>query len=251
MERRLQYLEPRYCYGGDVSDLSLTSVVAPSQSGKSTLIGDAIELAPSLGFNTPDGLLAEVDTITTRPHRKDDPRGYRTAAQGITHAWMMGKISRNELIQWALYENGDIYATDRQSYKGRFNMLPTQEKALRMLAQAGFHHLNIVCVVRPADEWRACFPEVITTKNHLGRIQEAVKSLEFGMNTPGVIRIVNFSDPERRRQTAEALVRIATSDHETYTSDILDPIHDLEYGRHNLAMQNAAREMIENARITA
>lgn len=243
---RLAELESTYAYRGNLDDITLTAVVAPSQSGKSTLISDAVLLAPSLGFTGPDNLLSEVDTITTRDRRPDDPKNYRTANEGITPSWIMDSVEQGRLIQYSQFETGHVYGTDRASYPGHHNILPTQEKALRMLGRAGFAQLNIVCIVRPADEWRACFPGKITTVNHLGRIQEAIKSLDFGMTHPEAIRIVNDSDPDRRHRTAEALVRIATG-----ADTVLDAYHEQEYKRLNRAMYQAAQEMLESAEITA
>lgn len=249
--QRLARIEPYYKYDAGMGDKWLTSVIAPSQTGKSTLIADAVALAPSLGFSDPDNMVTEVNTITTRDRRRDDPKGYRTAREGITPAWMMGRVRQKELVQWSYFDTGHMYATDRQSYPGKYNLLPTQEKALRMLGKAGFRHLSIVCVVRPVDEWRACFPETITTENHVGRLKEAIRSLDFGMEQQGIIRIVNYSDPERRRRTAESLVRIATSGVDGYSSDMLDPYHEQEYDQHNWEMRQAAQQMLDEAVIAA
>lgn len=242
---RLTELEPTYAYEGNLDDITLTAVVAPSQSGKSTLIGDAVLLAPSMGFTGPDNLLTEVDTITTRDRRPDDPKNYRTANEGVTPTWIMDSVHHGSLIQYSQFETGHVYATDRTGYPGRHNILPTQEKALRMLSRAGFARLSVVCIVRPADEWRACFPQKITTMNHLGRVQEAIKSLDFGMSHPEATRIVNYTDPAKRRHAAEALVRIAIGD------SLFDSYHEKEYEHHNRAMYHAAQEMLANAEITA
>lgn len=247
----LEHNESTYRFGGDISNLWLTSVIGPSLCGKSTVISDALKIAASLGLTGPDNLLAEVDTIATRGRRDDDPAGYRTANEGITHQWMMNEIQQQKLVQWTLFETGHLYATDRQSYKGRFNLLPTQEKALPMFNRAGFGQLHMVCLVRPVQEWSNCFPRIITTRNHLARLEESKKSLDFGMTQTGAIRLINYSDPERRHATATSLVKIATTRAEEYNPDMIDPFHKQEYERHNRAMYAKAQELIDSAQITS
>lgn len=252
-KKRLAKLEPTYKSRLDLSDLSLTALIGPTQAGKSTMIGDTVDLSRRLGYTTPGSSIEEVDTKTTRDGRDNDPSGYRTAKHGITHDWMMDRIEAGELVQWALFETGDIYGTDALCYKGTYNLLPTQEKAIPMLARASFAVIHLVSVVRPVEEWRACFPQVITNQKIVDRLEEAKKSLDFGMltETPGIIHLVNYPDAERRARTAEALVRIATSDATTYSSDILPDYHAKEYEMHNRAMWEAADRMLKEAQVSA
>lgn len=252
-KKRLEELEPTYTSRINLSDRSATLVTGATQVGKSTMIGDAVTIAHASGYNSPENSIEEVDTRTTRKERDNDPPGYLTAKHGITHAWMMDRIERGELVQWALFETGDIYATDESSYKGRHNLLPTQVKAIPMLARASFSNINLISVVRPADEWRACFPAIITEQSHVDRLEEAKVSLDFGMYNlmPGIIRVVNYPDIERRAKTAEALVRIVRSDPENYESTMLPDYHEKEYEAHNRAMWEEADRMIKEARVEA
>ena len=251
--KRLAELEPTYASRIDLSDRSATLFTGATQVGKSTMIGDVVTMAHASGYNSHENSIEEVDTRATRKGRDNDPPGYLTAKHGITHDWMMDRIERGELVQWALFETGDIYATDETSYKGRHNLLPTQVKAIPMLARASFNNINIISVVRPADEWRACFPSTITEQNHVDRLHEAMDSLDFGMFNlmPGIIRVVNYPDAERRAKTAEALVRIVRSDQENYTSTMLPDYHERDYELHNRAMWEEADRMIKEAKVVA
>lgn len=249
--KRLAELEPTYTSRVNLSDRSASLFLGATQAGKSTMIDDVVTLAQTIGYNTPNNSIEEVDSIMTRDGRPNDPPGYRTADHGITHEWMMDRIEAGELVQWALFETGDIYATDESSYKGRHNLLPTQVKAIPMLARASFSNINLISVVRPAAEWRACFPAVITKQSHVDRLHEAKDSLDFGMynEMPGIIRVVNYPDSERRAETAQALLRIVRSDPENYESTMLPEYHDRDYELHNRAMWEAADRMIKEAKV--
>jgi len=247
-ERRwLHEIEPDYRYTGDeLEQQTLSCFVSPSRGGKSTLISGIVKAAHNPKF------IGEVNTITTRQRRPgEDPAGYRTADEGVTHDWMLERIHANELVQWTAFETGDLYATDPQSYPAKHNLLPTQEKALRMLGRAGFASMHIIYVVRPVEDWVKHFPAVITDHKQLGRLQEAEKSLDFAEHTPGIIRVVNYEDPELFAQTTASLLQIVQTPMEEYRSGTLAPYHEHDFEKHRFAMAEAARELIENAQIAA
>jgi hypothetical protein len=243
----LEKLEKTYVYTGDeLADLSVTLVPAPSKTGKSTIIGRAVELGLARGHS-----IAEVNSIMTRPRRPGiDPVDYRTADEGITHQWMYDQIVAGNLPNWSLFPNGDIYGTDVQSYPAEINILPMQVGAIERFKQIKLRNLNIMSIVTDADEWQSRFDNPITSKGDLGRLIEAKESLDYGMTThDGICRIVDYPGEKGLAQAAEALLTFALSDHANYHSALIDNTLTVDYEKHNRAMYRAAQQMIDTAEI--
>jgi len=243
----LKKLEQTYTYTGDeLAEKSVTLIPAPSRTGKSTIIKKAVEQGIFAGHN-----IAEVDTITTRERRPGiDPQGYRTANEGVTHQWMYDQIMDGKLPNWSLFENGDIYGTDIQSFPADINLLPMQVSAIERFKRIKLRNLNIVSIVTDADVWQSRFDQPIASKSDLGRLIEARESLDYGMTThDGINRIVNLPGEKGLFQAAEALLAIALTDHDSYSSDLIDSSLTADYDRYNRAMYNVAQYMIDTAEI--
>ena len=239
----LQKAESTYRYdGGELHDIALSCFVAPSRTGKSRLISEIAALAQ------PGDNVGEVNTITTRARRPgEDPDGYRTADEGITHEWMLDNIARHKLINFKLFETGDIYGTDRHSYTARHNMLPTIAESVPALAQVAFKTMHIIYIVRPVDEWREHLHGNLSDPKFLGRIIEAKKSLEFARNTPGLIHVVNYDDDTLLKRTAKGLMQVVTSDYDEYHSGILDDYHEGEFDTHRRDMEDHVDNLLRQA----
>lgn len=241
--RQLQAIESTYTYhGNELQEATLSCFVAPSRTGKSRLISEIVKLA------APEDEVAEVNTITTRDRRpNEDPAGYRTADEGITHEWMLQQISENKLVNFKSFPTGDIYGTDTTSYPARHNLLPTIAESVPALARAAFRSVQAIYVVRPLEDWKAAIGDDVDNPKFFGRIVEAKKSLEFARNTSGIVRVVNYADDELLQRTAASLLRIVTSDHGTYSSDMLEDYHDREFEIHQRDMENYVDELLRKA----
>lgn len=241
--QQLQALETTYDYRGDeLRDMTLSCFVAPSRTGKSRLISEVVALA------TADDGVGEVNTITTRARRLgEDPAGYRTADEGITHKWMLQQITENKLVNFKTFPTGDIYGTDAASYPARHNLLPTIAESVPALARVAFRSVQAIYVVRPLEDWKASIGDDIDNPKFFGRIVEAKKSLEFARNTSGIVRVVNYADDELLKRTAAGLLQIVTSDYGSYRSNMLEDYHDREFEIHQRDMENFVDELLRKA----
>jgi hypothetical protein len=196
-----------------LANKTLIGVIAPTAVGKSTLISETIRLCSDRGIDA-----AEVGSITTRPRRSgSDPQNYLTASEGITHENLTARIENQELVNWVASPTGDIYATDVASYPGTFNFLPIIPEALPMIQRAGFRTVKLVYVTVSAALWSKQIGERTSDPKFIGRLDEAISSLEFALSHLEQFHIVHneyVTDDEQSKpsRAAEQLLAIATED---------------------------------------
>ena len=195
-----------YHYQGDgIKNKVLTTLIAPTAAGKSTIISEVLRLCAQQGLNS-----AEVGSLTTRPRRPaSDPKNYRTANEGITQDWMVDAIEANSLINWSVSPTGDIYGTDPQSYPAEYNFLPLLPDSLPMLSRAGFRAVHTVYITVPVAQWAHQLKQRSGDPTFTNRIQEAISSLTFAkQHSSSLIFVHNQALPGDAPQPTAAAQRI-------------------------------------------
>jgi hypothetical protein len=222
-----------------LANKTLIGVIAPTAVGKSTLIAEVLRLGQERDVN-----VAEVGSITTRPRRPgSDPQQYLTANEGVTHENLTARIERQELVNWVMSPTGDIYATDVASYPGTFNFLPVIPEALPMIQKAGFRAVKLIYVTVTATQWSKQIGERTSDAKFIGRLDEAISSLEFALSHLEQLHVVHneYVSEDKQpapSQAAEQLLAIATED----TSISPAPAESQHYLNEMLAYAQELRE---------
>jgi hypothetical protein len=187
-----------------INEKTMTTIIAATGVGKSTINKRLLELAARQGIDA-----GEPGTETTRPRRADDGDSYRT---DVTHDEMISRINNSEYPNWSITPSGHIYATPPESLSAEHNFLPCLPSSLPMLRRAGFKAINAFYIVTTAEAW----DNQIETRKGLadfpGRIEEAKSSLEFAWGDKKLQYIFSAPGENNLRNTAQLILDFATGD---------------------------------------
>jgi guanylate kinase len=207
LQTRLNDLVARhdeYSYNGSaLSAKTLVCLIAPTAAGKSTLINTCLEICKEKGIDA-----SEAGTTTTRDRRTgDDPANYITASEGITFELMLGAIERGELVNWSLFGTGHLYGTFPDNFPAQCNFLPTLPDSVAMLRRAGFKKIVTVYLAIPVNQWELQLLDRHNDPRFVGRMREAIESLEFAkQNLDDLIILSPLRGEEMLRQNAEGII---------------------------------------------
>jgi hypothetical protein len=187
-----------------------------SAVGKSTIIASVLHHAGEMGLDA-----AEAGTSATRAARPGDPPNYHTD-RPIEE--MIEKIERGEPVNWSLMPTGEIYATMPEDFPAEYSFMACMSDSLPMLQRAGFKAVHAFYIVTSPDAWekqlqlRMYTPETLhlpedqrTIKTDFsGRLDDAMKSLPFGLNADKISRIVSLPGEEELQKTAHKILEWST-----------------------------------------
>lgn len=184
----------------------LIALLGPSAVGKSTIIHQALKLAAKQGIDA-----AEAGTSTTRAPRADDPAAYHT---GIPMNDMLDMIEHGKVVNWSLFNTGQIYATLPHDFTAEYNFMACLPDSLPMLRRAGFAAVHAFYIVTDADSWveqlkpRRFETDGVTYRPDFGkRMDEALESLAQGRrNIRQVPPIQSAFGPNSVTQTAQLIL---------------------------------------------
>lgn len=211
LEKRLKRLEEEWhdyrcrrdipVNGVLIGEKTMTSLIAATGVGKSTITTRLLELAEVRGISA-----VEAGTETTRPHRPDDNATYRT---NVPIDEMVSRIEAGEYTNWSITPSRHIYATPIESLTAEHNFLPCLPASFEMLRNAGFKALNAFYIVTPADAWDKQIEARKGLKDFPGRIVEAQDSLEFAWRTADLQKIYSEPGEDNLTKTARAILDFA------------------------------------------
>lgn len=168
--------DAQYSYQGNpkvaekLSDKVLTMIIAPTKVGKSSVISEVLKSEPYWRLG---------DTVTTRKHRPDDPEGYVTDVPVDT---MTEYIDEKRLVNYTVFDTGQIYGTFPKGFPAEVNLLPTQFRNVEVLQNAGFKRTESIYLVTNPEDWRTALREAAMKPAELrDRLEEGIASLEFAI----------------------------------------------------------------------
>jgi len=156
-----------------VSGKILTTLIAPTAVGKSTLINRVIELAG------PD--FSESYSVVTRPRRPTDPAMYKTSDEGYTIERVGRMIEAQELTHYTVHPSGQIYGSLPDSFPARYNLLPCVPSILNVVQRVGFFAVYPIYIVTSVHDWAERLPERRADPSYRARLSEAIESLTWAI----------------------------------------------------------------------
>lgn len=166
-----------------LKQVDFVAVVAPTATGKTTTIKDAIKRWPEIHM---------VPNTTSRPARPGEVDGvdyfFRTEEE------MQARIARGEYVQVAPKLFGNLYATEPEGYAtDGIAVLAVLAEAVPIFRSLPFKSMRTIFMVPPSwDVWQQRLKTHSFTLNQLeGRIHEAIASLQFGMQDTQTQFLVN------------------------------------------------------------
>lgn len=197
-----------------VTNKRVIPLLGASAVGKSTIIGCAKRRALLWGIDS----IAEAGTTGTRAPREGDPENYH---MGIPHEEAIELIEEGRPVNWSLMPTGDIYMTLPGDFPATYNFMACLPDSLPMLKRAGFSAVNPAYIVTAVDEWEQQLASRLYTADTIndpdgkrtyrtdafGRVEEAISSLEYGLNT-GTIKISNMPGKEGLKKATDTILKI-------------------------------------------
>lgn len=219
----LQALQDRQSnYQGNVNTLDALSskmlhmIVGPTGIGKSSIIGEVLQLEPEWDI---------VGTRTTRDRKPDggDPEHYQTAAEGVTVDKMKNEIINGELVNYSIHNNGNIYGTLPEQFRKKHNLLPVIPDSIKQLQQAGFRETDTTYIVSPAEQWKnRIMTSRVEYSDLIPRLEEGIASIEYAIDNIEWLNFVeNINGKEGLQKAARKVISIAKGyQDEKITDDI-------------------------------
>ncbi len=169
-----------------VSGKTFTGIAGPFGVGKTTITNEINKFKPSI---------FPINTTTTRARKpgNEDPRGFKTADEGITFGLILEAVERRALVNYSVIKGGDIYATFPEDFPGRYNMGPLLPSSIEQIAKAGFKEAHFVYIVTPGELWRSFVEKSrrqMETKRFQLRVAEAIDSLSFARENLDLLTFV-------------------------------------------------------------
>ncbi|USN96207.1 MAG: hypothetical protein H6797_03965 [Candidatus Nomurabacteria bacterium] len=192
------------------------ALLGASAVGKSTIIGACKERAFDWGIES----IAEAGTTGTRAPRPGDPSNYN---MGVPREEAIDMIEQGEPANWSLMPTGEIYLTLPSDFPAQYNFMACLPDSIPMLKRAGFDKIHSIYVVTEVDAWvdqlasRLYTADTISLPEEerqyrpdaLGRVEEAISSLEYAMSTCSILKISNTPGEEALTKTADAILATA------------------------------------------
>lgn len=214
-------------------------LLGPSAVGKSTIIAAAKRRAPLWEVTSID----EAGTTGTRAPRQGDPANYH---MGIPHEEAVELIEEGKPVNWSLMPTGDIYMTLLEDFPAEYNFMACLPDSVPMLKRAGFAAVHATYIVTPVDTWEdqlasrlyiadtLDLPESQRTyrPDALGRVEEAITSLEYGLGAIA-LKISNIPGDSGLEKTADKILKVVTKKASVYSKDD-DQLAEFEKNRREM-----------------
>jgi hypothetical protein len=181
-----QTYEPSSITRQALSHKVLTTLIAPTAVGKSTLIKRVIELG---GDD-----FSESYSVVTRARRPTDPTHYKTRDEGYTIERVTDMINAHELTHYTIFPSGQIYGSLPESFSTQYSLLPCVPTILNVVRRAGFLAVHPIYIVTSAHDWAERLPERRGDTSYKARLEEAVESLTWSIShTDELVFVENAS----------------------------------------------------------
>lgn len=151
----------------ELAKLTLTLLVGPTATGKTTLIQEV---------KKKDKRFSDVGILSTRAPRVDDPPYYRT---DVPISDMLQRIDDGSLVQYHVHPSGDIYASDLESFETTHPILPTMSSSVEKFLKLGFGRIVMVGIFLNGQHWQERLNERQNDPTFLKRLDEAKDSLHW------------------------------------------------------------------------
>ena len=211
-----------------LSEMSMTTLTAPTGVGKSTISKRIFELAAQQGID-----VCEPGTHTTRKSRADDAANYRTE---VSFEEMIERIDNREYINWSVSPSGHLYATTAESLVAKHNFLPSLPDSIPMLRRAGFAAVHSFYIVTTADAWDNQMQDRKGLPDFPGRLEEAKTSLEFGWKRQYLQKIVSMPGDDELTTTSQMILDFSQRENEEKLNVFTNPHHYESFIRHSSEM---------------
>lgn len=220
-------------------DKRVIPLLGASAVGKSTIIKACKNRAFDWGIHS----IEEAGTTGTRAPRNGDPSNYN---MGISHEQAIEMIEAGAPANWSLMPTGDIYMTMPSDFPAEYNFMACLPDSLPMLRRAGFDKVHPVYIVAPVDAWedqlagRIYNPDQTFRPDALGRVEEALASLEYAMGERSLLKITNKPGEHNLVQTADYILDVAKEKSSVYAmrESILN-----EFEKHSREMYSRAVDL--------
>lgn len=120
---------------------------------------------------------SELGNISTRAKRPSDHQNFRG---DTSHEALLDRIDAHELVSYVVHPSGDIYASDLESYRTNFILLPTLTSALPQLEALGcFKQIIPISLAVDGATWEERFTSKLDDPKLAARLDEALVCLEW------------------------------------------------------------------------
>jgi len=148
---------------------------------------------------------SELGNISTRATRPSDPPTFRG---NVSHAELLEKIERYELVSYVVHPSGNIYASDLESYRSKFVLLPTLTSALPQLeALRCFKQVVPIALITDGTTWLSRFQDKLDDPTLPARLDEAITSLDWLASHIDTVPILH-NQTDHEQETASFIIEI-------------------------------------------
>ena len=210
------------------------ALLGASAVGKSTLIQACLQNAPSEQLLT----CAEAGTTGTRAPRVGDPDNYH---MGTPLEEAVELIEKGRPVNWSLMPTGDIYMTLPEDFPADYNFMACLPDSLPMLKRAGFEMVHALYIATDADSWEEQIAARMYTADSrdlpkeqrvfrpdaLGRVEEAISSIEHAQSSRSFLRILNTPGQANLQKNVEEIWNIVREKSTTYSRNATQ-LHEFE-----------------------
>lgn len=177
-----------------VANKVFVGLIGGIATGKSTFTNAVHAQHPEIGI---------INSHTTRGPKPDDPQGYKTAADGITHTVARDAVNSGEVVNYSAIRGGNVYFTLPEDFPGKYSISPFLPSSIEHVQRAGFERDHYVYIVEPGELWKqfitkmlAEAPKDMPIEHVETRMVELLESTRFALNNPNLFTFVeNSKDP--------------------------------------------------------
>lgn len=174
-----------------------------------------------------DSRFSRVRSFTTRrPRANDEPGQYIY----LTPDQLIRERSHDTIVSETTFPTtGQSYGTLFSSYTGEYCLLDTLANSVDTYRALPFHSTQTISLAAEAEQWRQWFVERFPDSESYDaakRLEEAVLSIEWSLNDPDTIWLVNGEAPE---VVADKLVKLSLGEAEpdTHGADLVRGVLEL------------------------
>ena len=191
-----------------VTNKVFVGVVAGIAAGKSTFTNEVHRQYPQIGL---------IDSRTTRGPKPDDPEGYKTAADGITHSVALDAVNSGEVVNYSAIRGGNVYFTLPEDFPGKYSTSPFLPSSIDHVRRAGFERDHFVYIVAAGELWKrfvtkmlAEAPQEMPIEHLETRIVELLDSTQFALDNPELFTFIeNSEDPRVFQYGVDTIAKLA------------------------------------------
>jgi len=197
------YFEP-FDANAHINNKTVIGLMGPTGIGKTTLSNEVVRI---------DTDVAAINTMTTRARRTDDPEGFMTANEGVTHQTMYDDIARRRLVHYSVHDDGHVYGTSPDGFAGAYSIGPMSSDSVDNLLSVGFRDFFPVFMATDADTYQQRLEQASQRYPDISkRLNDSLAIISFGRlnhDAPWLSFIDSGSDPTSLNNAAADVVRIA------------------------------------------